>query len=340
MRDLPQQVATGVWASAQFSQATGATDQEPRPCSSTLEVIKGASPSIQRLRKDIQRIATIPVDVMLYGETGTGKDLAVQQLHALSGRSGTLVALNCGAIPDALFESELFGHEIGAFTGASRSRMGAFEQANKGTLFLDEIDSMPMNQQVKLLRVLETRRVDRVGGSGVRPVLDLRVFAASQGPLDEACRQGRFRLDLWHRLNVVTFELPPLRERRGDVPELWRHYVGEACAQYGIDGDLLGEAEIVRLCAYDWPGNVRELKHAAQRFVLGLEALPHIAKTREPSPRLDAQLASYERELIVATLQRNERRIKAAARELGISEKTLSRRVGAYRLNAGPPFAG
>jgi DNA-binding NtrC family response regulator len=300
---------------------------------SVLDALVGQAPAIRRLRANIQRIAQVPVDVMVIGETGTGKDLVVQQLHALSGRPGPLVAMNCGAIPDALFESELFGHEAGAFTGASKDRAGKFEQAHLGTLFLDEIDSMPMNQQVKLLRVLETRRVDRVGGRGSRQ-LDLRVVAASQGDLEARCKQGLFRLDLWHRLNVVALEVAALRERRDDVPALWHFHVGNACQRYGVAPCELPPADMARLMAYPWPGNVRELKHAAERFVLGLKVLPEGA-TVDPAPEgLQGQLARCERELIASTLARHDQRLFPTAAELGISEKTLSRRMASYQLRA------
>jgi two-component system C4-dicarboxylate transport response regulator DctD len=332
--------ATGAWGSAQsdMPEAADTIDlsrrRRPEPQTvAALAPIVGQAPSIQRLRTSIERIARVPVDVLLIGETGTGKDLVLQQLHALSGRTGPLVAVNCGAIPDSLFESELFGHEAGAFTGASKSRPGKFEQAHKGTLFLDEIDSMPMQQQVKLLRVLEARRVDRVGGRG-EAALDLRVVAASQGRLEERCRLGQFRLDLWHRLNVVTLEVPALRERREDVLPLFWHYVDEACGRYGVERKSLPTTGTARLAAYGWPGNVRELKHAAERFVLGLKVLPEETEVVDNTQGLASQLADCERELIVAALARNGGRMAAAAAELGISEKTLSRRVATYRIAA------
>lgn len=300
---------------------------------SGVNAILGQAPSILRLRDSVERVARLPADVLLIGETGSGKDLVLQQIHALSGRTGPLVALNCGAIPDTLFESELFGHEAGAFTGANKARRGKFEEAEGGTLFLDEIDSMPLNQQVKLLRVLETRRVGRVGGQGER-ALDLRIVAACPDRLEERCRQGLFRLDLWHRLNVVTLEVPALRNRRGDIGLLFEHYAAEACERYSIDIASLRKPDIARLTAYSWPGNVRELKHAAERFVLGLKVLPDDGMVDE-AMSLDAQLAHCERELIRTALERNGRNLQATALALGISEKTLSRRVATYGLEVG-----
>ena len=309
---------------------------------SPMDAIVGKAPAIQRLRASIERIAHVPVDVLLIGETGSGKDLVLQQLHSLSRRPGPLVAVNCGAIPDTLFESELFGHEAGAFTGAHKCRPGKFEQAHRGTLFLDEIDSMPMHQQVKLLRVLEARRVGRIGGQG-ESLLDLRVVAASQGRLEERCKLGQFRLDLWHRLNVVTLQIPALRERREDVAPLFGHFVDEACSRYGVARASLPAIDMARLAAHGWPGNVRELKHSAERFVLGLDMLPDDAGAGadaddsdygDPSRSLFSHLASCERGLIKSALVRHGRRLADVAAELAISEKTLSRRIAAYRLGA------
>ncbi len=294
--------------------------------------IIGDDPQIQQLRTRLRRIAPVPTDVLVIGETGSGKDLVARQLHALSGRRGALVALNCGAIPDTLFESELFGHEAGAFTGASKARLGKIEQAHQGTLFLDEIESMPLNQQVKLLRVLESRRVARVGGRGEVPV-DLRVVAATQARLDERCKQGTFRLDLWHRLNVVALAIPALRERREDIAPLFFHYVHQACERFDIDPAMLGDAGAGRLLAHDWPGNVRELKHAAERFVLGMPVFDDAADDDDGrAGDLVSQLGRCERELIRSALARHGSRPRPVAAALGISEKTLLRRMAEYKL--------
>jgi DNA-binding NtrC family response regulator len=297
------------------------------------EPIIGHAASIRLLRGRLQRIAPVPTDVLVIGETGSGKDLVARQLHALSGRRGALVALNCGAIPDALFESELFGHEAGAFTGAGKSRVGKIEQADHGTLFLDEIESMPMNQQVKLLRVLESRRVGRVGGRG-EVAIDLRVVAATQERLDERCKLGLFRLDLWHRLNVVALTIPSLRDRREDVEPLFVHYVNKACERFSIDQASLGDVDAGRLLAHDWPGNVRELKHAAERFVLGLPVFHDEPEEAGRPQGLDLQLGRCERELIRTALARHNSRLRSVAAELGISEKTLLRRLAEHKLDA------
>lgn len=295
------------------------------------EPLEGRSASMQKLREHVHRIAAIPVDVLVIGETGSGKDLVARQLHARSGRPGPLIALNCGAIPDALFESELFGHEAGAFTGAVKSRVGKIELAHRGTLFLDEVESMPLSQQVKLLRVLESRRVARVGGRG-EVAVDLRVVAATQERLVERCKQGLFRLDLWHRLNVASLEIPPVRHRREDIMAHFLHYAEQACARFAVDPAMLGDIDSSRLTAYDWPGNVRELKHAAERFVLGLPVLPDEAELGARSPALVSQLGQCEKVLIKTALVRHGSQTRPAAAELGISEKTLQRRMSEYHI--------
>jgi two-component system, NtrC family, C4-dicarboxylate transport response regulator DctD len=295
------------------------------------EPLLGMSSVMQVLRQQLQRIAPVPADVTIIGETGTGKDLVARQIHAHSGRRGPFIAVNCGAIPDALFESELFGHEVGAFTGATRARDGKIEQSHQGTLFLDEIEAMPLSQQVKLLRVLESRCVDRVGGQGGK-ALDLRVIAAVQSPLDEHCRQGRFRLDLWHRLNVLALRVPALRDRLEDLPVLFAHYVDDACQRFGVGRVTISAADLERLQRHAWPGNVRELKHGAERHALGLEVLQVTAMVNEGTALLAAQVDACERELIRATLERHEGRLREAAAALGVSERTLSRRIVRHGL--------
>jgi DNA-binding NtrC family response regulator len=297
----------------------------------TQGTIVGQSVAISNLRQRVLQIARIPTDVLVIGETGTGKDLVTRRLHELSGRPGPFVPLNCGAITDTLFESELFGHVAGAFTGANKSKPGKVEQANKGTLFLDEIESMPMNQQVKLLRVLETRRVTRVGAHDEIEV-DLRVVAASKDRLEQRCRDGLFREDLWHRLNVVTLSIPPLRERREDVPLLFSGYVSQACERFGIAESTLPGLNMASLAAYEWPGNVRELKHAAERFALGMPPLPDMGVAEAPKAELRTQLGAYEREVIRVALDRHAHDTAATAAELGVSEKTLTRRMAEYGL--------
>ena len=297
----------------------------------TPDAIVGESAVMAGLRQRVLQIARVPTDVLVIGETGSGKDLVTRELHELSGRPGPCIALNCGAIPDTLFESELFGHQAGAFTGALRSKAGKIEQANHGTLFLDEIESMPLNQQVKLLRVLETRSVERVGG-GTKIMLDLRVVAASKERLEQRCRDGLFRSDLWHRLNVITLEVPPLRNRRDDVPLLFSGFVSEACKRFGVLESTLPWLSMAQLMAYGWPGNVRELKHAAERFVLGMPPLDGEGMVEAQTPDLDGQLRAFEQQLIRIALDRHPFDAEATAAELGISQKTLSRRMHEFGL--------
>jgi two-component system C4-dicarboxylate transport response regulator DctD len=232
----------------------------------------GATPSILRLRETLHQIADADVDVLVEGETGSGKEVVAQLLHSCSRRSRkAFVALNCGALPEHMIESELFGYEAGAFTGAKSRRIGRIEHASGGTLFLDEIESMPPAAQVKLLRVLETRQVEPLGTNQTRR-LDLRVIAATKIDLTDSNARGSFRQDLYFRLNVVRLRIPPLRERREDIPLLFAHFLKRAAQQFGRPIPELSRAVCDHLEYHTWPGNVRELLHFAQRIALGLEA--------------------------------------------------------------------
>lgn len=229
----------------------------------------GRSPSIEKARSIILRLAHTRAAVLITGETGTGKEQVAKYLHTFGGWTGNFVALNCGGLPETLLESELFGHEPGAFTGATKRRIGKIEHAHKGTLFLDEIESMPCSQQVKLLRILQEQEVERLG-SNTPIAVDCRVVAAAKGELGELCRRSRFREDLYYRLNVVPIELPPLRDRREDIPPLFRHFVLQAALRFGRDVPSISSTQIEKLLRHSWPGNVRELGNVASRFVLGL----------------------------------------------------------------------
>ena len=227
----------------------------------------GQSAAMERVRTLIRSVGPTSVDILINGQTGAGKEVVARQLHAASERKGPFVAINCGALPESVFESEIFGHEAGAFTGAQKRRIGKLEYANGGTLFLDEIESMPLALQVKLLRVLETRQISPLGTNDVRD-LDLRVVAATKENLAAPAMRARFREDLYHRLNVVTLRLPPLRERRGDIPLLFAHYVGVASRRFNRPVPTLNASIQQHLAQHPWPGNVRELNHFAERFVL------------------------------------------------------------------------
>ncbi len=230
----------------------------------------GVSPAITRLRQFVREVAEADVDVMVLGETGSGKEVVASALHRWSRRAkGNFVAMNCGALPDTVVESELFGHEAGAFTGALKKRVGRIAHADGGTLFLDEIESMALTIQVKLLRVLQERVVEPLGTNAVQPV-DMRVVAATKIDLGQAAAQGTFRDDLYYRLNVVSVAIPPLRERREDVALLFEHFLRKAAARFNREPPPVTPSIREHLSRHDWPGNVRELGHFAERCALGL----------------------------------------------------------------------
>jgi DNA-binding NtrC family response regulator len=223
--------------------------------------------------KEIGRVAAKPVSVLVRGETGTGKELIARAIYQHSPRAkAPFIAINCAAVPENLLESELFGHERGAFTGADQRRIGRFEQANKGTLFLDEIGDLPPNTQVKLLRVLQQQTFQRVGGSELISV-DVRVIAATHRNLEAMIREGKFREDLFHRLNVVCLQLPPLRERREDIPVLVQHFLHKYADDFGIESPAISSDAVGLLQADSWPGNVRELENVIRRLLLAARGL-------------------------------------------------------------------
>lgn len=281
----------------------------------------GESQAIRRLRGTIAQIADARMDVLIEGETGTGKEAVARALHYNGRRRPQpFVAVNCGALPEALIESELFGHELGAFAGAMRRRLGHVERAHNGTLFLDTVDTMPLSAQVKMLRVLEEREIHPVGADAPR-VVDLRVLASSTGDLKEAVVQGRVREDLYYRLNAVRLRMPPLRERREDIPLLFASLL--ARAQIGPDGVAPAVTDEIRsrLLESPWPGNIRELAHFAQRFALGLES--HDGGTLEPESGLAERVASFESRILQDTLEALGGDIAEALAHLKIPRKTL-----------------
>lgn len=287
----------------------------------------GQTPVMQRLRQTIRQIANTDVDVLLTGETGTGKEVVASLLHRWSRRAkGEFVALNCGALPEQIMESELFGHEAGAFTGAQKRRVGRIEHSSGGTLFLDEIESMPASSQVHMLRVLEMREVMPLGTNEVRPV-DLRVVAASKINLGNPSERGGFREDLYYRLNVVSLFIPPLRERRDDVPLLFRYFCQRAAKRFGRDMPRLDGTVTRHLAEHDWPGNVRELNHFAERLALGLEpsqpqALP-VTVPHSVNQSLPDRLARIEADLIREALQQHDGDVRRTVEALGIPRKTF-----------------
>ncbi len=297
--------------------------------------IIGETNSIIALRETITHVADTNADILLFGETGTGKELVARSLHEQSSRrEKNFVAVNCGAVPENLIESELYGHEKGAFTGADAKRIGKFEHAQGGTLFLDEIESMPMQAQIRLLRVLQERVIERVGSNELIP-LDIRVIAATKVDLKKAAQEGAFRQDLYYRLNIVTLDIPPLRERREDIPALFHHFLLVAAARYGKAATALPQSALQELLSHDWPGNVRELRNAAERYVLlgKLSELGEQSKNAKVLTSLADQVAEYEKSLIEQTLIECSGSIKDTMELLKIPRKTLYDKMQKYQIN-------
>ena len=295
--------------------------------------------TIRRVMAQIERVAASETRVCIYGETGTGKELAARTVHERSSRAGSpFVALNCAAIPAELIESELFGHEKGSFTGAAQRHLGKFEQAHNGTLFLDEIGDMPTAMQTKLLRVLEESEVERVGGHKAIPV-NVRVVVATHRNLEELVRAGTFRQDLYHRVVVFPIRLPPLRQRKEDIPTLVEHFGRQVCAQNGWKRVPFTPEAILALQAYTWPGNIRELRNVVERLLLLADeeidsttvelALPYRESARSvglsdgTADTLAAKVQEFERATVLAELERNHRHITNTARALGLERSHL-----------------
>ena len=295
--------------------------------------LAGGSAAMVRLREQIARVAPVPSTVLIVGESGTGKELVARDLHRFGTQpAAPFVALNCAALPDALIESELFGHERGAFTGASTTRKGAFEAAERGTLFLDEIGELPLAAQAKLLRVLEERRVTRLGATRSIAV-EARVVAATNRELEAEVREGRFRQDLYYRLNVHQIAVPPLRERLSDVPEIAERFAASICERFGIRAKRLAPDTLDLLMGYDWKrNNVRELRNIVERMIIAADgeviAPEHVPlEIRGESPAAPAGGSSFqalkaeaERRILIAALERNEWHVTRTAEELGLAD--------------------
>ncbi|GJI98259.1 sigma-54-dependent Fis family transcriptional regulator [Duganella caerulea] len=294
----------------------------------------GDSAAIRDLRRLILDLADEPADVLIYGETGTGKEMVARCLHQFSRRhQSNFVALNCGAIPETIFESEVFGHESGAFTGAAKRQVGKIEHADGGSLFLDEIESLPMALQVKMLRVLQERYVERLGSNSPVPV-DVRVIAAAKVDLKEWSDQQKFRSDLYYRLNLIVLNLPPLRERREDIPLLFEHFLLGAAARYKRSAPPVPGPLMQALMAHDWPGNVRELRNIAERFVLGLSSGADgllSARSMAPLP-LAEQVGCFERAVIEQELRRASGSVTEVSNALGVPKQTLYYKMQKYAL--------
>jgi two-component system NtrC family response regulator len=313
----------------------------------SFENIVGTSPALRSVLADLDRAADSDATVLILGESGTGKELVARALHLRSARrESPFVVVNCGAIPESLIESELFGHRRGAFTGATEDRTGRFERASGGTLFLDEVGELPPALQPKLLRVLQEGEIDKIGAAA--PVkIDLRVIAASHRDLEARVRNGTFREDLWYRLNVVPLRIPPLRERLEDIPVLTEHFLVRHARRHGRAVPRLGPEIFDRFQRHDWPGNVRELENLLERLVvLGRseevtvedlpaalrEELPRFGGARVELPHGGIVLDDLERGLIEEALRRCSNNRSAAARFLGISRQTLLYRMQKFGL--------
>ncbi|MBZ0267490.1 sigma-54 dependent transcriptional regulator [bacterium] len=344
--DLPRlrRILAGVQQASQLRQEIGALRTELRSLGRFGEIL-GRAPAMQEIYDRIERVAPTDTTVLITGDTGTGKEVAARTIHRLSRRAGkAFLPINCGAMPPNLIESEIFGHERGSFTGAEGRHPGIFERADKGTLFLDEITEMPLELQVKLLRVLETSEVTRIGGTESKAV-DVRVISATNRIPEEAILAGRLREDLLYRLNVFPVSLPPLRARGGDVQLLAQGFLDELNARADM-AKRFGEGTAERLANHAWPGNVRELKNVVERaFIMaGDEILPeHVpleVRDRGGSSRnrltfeVGTSLSDSEKAIILATLEHHGGNKREAARVLGVSLKTLYNRLKDYGQSA------
>ena len=307
----------------------------------------GSSAAMTRLREQIARVAPVPSTVLILGESGSGKELVARELHRLgTAPAAPFVALNCAALPEQLVESELFGHERGAFTGAAVTRKGAFEAADRGTVFLDEIGDLPLAAQAKLLRVLEDRRVTRLGATRPLPV-EARVITATHRDLEEEMRAGRFREDLYYRINVHLLRVPPLRERSSDVPAIAERLAAAICDRFGMRPKRLAADTLDLLMSYDWArNNVRELRNVIERMIIGTEGdvigpeqVPdEIRGDREPTPpagSFQALRSEAERRIVITALEQHGWHITRTAESLGLADHAsllkIMRRLGIRR---------
>jgi Nif-specific regulatory protein len=305
----------------------------------------GTSDAMRIVYEMVDQVAPSDATVLITGESGTGKELVAAEIHRASRRAeGPLVKVNCAALPESIIESELFGHEKGAFTGAVNQRKGRFELAHGGSIFLDEIGELSPQVQVKLLRVLQEREIERIGGSSTVKV-DVRVIAATNRNLEDELRAGRFREDLYYRLNVFPIRVPPLRERKSDIVLLADHFSEKYAERNGKLIRRISSPALDLLTSYHWPGNVRELENCIERAViLSTDKVIHSyhlppslqsaqSTNTEPTTTLDAALSRLEKELIVEALKIADGNMAAAARRLGITERQMGLRVHHYGIN-------
>jgi two-component system, NtrC family, C4-dicarboxylate transport response regulator DctD len=296
--------------------------------------IIGRSPVIEQVRRLIANVAPTDASVLINGDTGAGKELIARSLHEMSPRRDKpFLAVNCGALPEPMFESEMFGYEPGAFTGAAKRRIGKLEHASGGTLFLDEIEGMPLGLQVKLLRVLQDGVLERLGSN--QPIqVNCRIVAAAKGDMTEHVAAGTFRRDLLYRLNVVTIALPPLAERREDIVPLFEHFLLDAAVRYQRPAPILTDRQRAGLMQRDWPGNVRELRNAADRLVLGVAEDPMAASVDavEDSQSLKERVEQFERAVIAQALEQTGGAVAVTADRLQLGKATLYEKIKRYGL--------
>lgn len=300
-----------------------------------LNSIIGDSAVSKRLKRQIKTIAGTNVDILLNGATGVGKELVARTLHALSSRSAApFVAINCGALPLSIIESELFGHEKGAFTGAATHRIGKFEFANGGTVFLDEIESMPMDIQVKLLRVLQERNLERLGSNRLID-LDIRIIAASKKDLLVESQNGNFREDLYYRLNVAVIDIPTLNERKDDISLLAQYFIASSIKRHNISGLYVNSNKLIELVNRDWPGNVRELRNYCERLALGIDdaSIGNLSAGKFENKSLSERVRLYEKQEIIACLSQHKGHVQSCCDELGLPRKTFYDKLSRYELN-------
>jgi DNA-binding NtrC family response regulator len=333
-----------------YMAARSKWDQDPAPNGERepwLDSMVGGGSQMEQVVKRIRVVAPRNSTVLITGETGTGKEMVARAIHAASARARVpMVAVNCSALPENLLEAELFGHVKGAFTGAVNARIGRFEQANRGTIFLDEIGDMPLNLQAKLLRVLQERELQRLGSSETIRV-DVRVISATNMDLDERIKQGRFREDLYYRLNVVPISVPPLRARSSDVAPLTIHFMEKICRRENIPVKQISRETLERLAGYDWPGNVRQLENAVEKAIVlsgerrdlyasdfALSArqrpVPHTSgRIAVPDQGLDFErtVCSIEKDILDQALRKTRGNKKLAAEMLGLKRTTLSAKL-------------
>ncbi|MEJ5377229.1 MAG: sigma-54 dependent transcriptional regulator [bacterium] len=331
----PEELRAAVRRSLNGRDMFGETDSCDQACG-----IITKDQAMYRILQRARAVASTRVPVLIQGESGTGKELLARFIHALSPRKErAFVAVNCAAIPENLLESELFGHEKGAFTGAMARKLGKFEQANGGTLLLDEIGEMSLNLQAKLLRVLQEWEVDRVGGTS--PVkVDVRLLATTNADLAECVRKGKFREDLYFRLSVIPFQLPPLRQRPGDIPLLAEHFLKCAAREHGRQVLGLEPRALDKLQRHTWRGNIRELRNVMERAVLLCQGklvrdedifLERLQEAHLPEEQVNGSLKDVERELILCTLEKEGWNRTRASAKLGISIRTLRNKLHEYR---------